>query len=515
MDLQKQAQIIERWRFNAELFVREALMVEEISNQQQEALQLVTLLVVAKWKKFKDIKLSKAEQAVVKKWGITIRSGKGTGKDALLSWIFLWFLICFENIKGMCTANSRKQLNDVLWAEIAKWINHSRRISEDGTSFISEIVEQQSERLYLNVNKRNSFISARSVNVQSSAEEQGEVLAGLHEDYMMLAVDEASGVPDGVIKPIETTLTGPVNFAILIGNMTKNHGYFYESHFTHSDYWLTLHWNSEKSDLKHLTRDFIETQAKKYGKDSNMYRMNVLGEPPLSEADALIPIEWLQQAQDRDIEPEEGMPHRFGIDPGDTLDRTGFIARKGWKANYLEEKVSRYTDVIAEWAQGIILSLTSDEDESYDNAFCDTIGVGNGVYSNMRRARFYMKSVRVNETKSMRKPDEFHRLRDELWWRVRDAFEEGLIDIPKDEEFDGLGEKLKGELSILKYNKDSGKIKIISKKELRKKGLASPNLADALMMTFALAEAVPRRRSDGRYDPNKMKTEPNHSWMGA
>lgn len=52
---------------------------------------------------------------------VSVRSGQGVGKTALEAAIALWFLSCFPFPRVVCTAPTRQQLNDVLWAEISKW----------------------------------------------------------------------------------------------------------------------------------------------------------------------------------------------------------------------------------------------------------------------------------------------------------------------------------------------------------------------------------------------------------
>ena len=62
-------------------------------------------------------KCTPEEIKMAAKTGVSIQSGKGTGKDAEASWLILWFLICFTNSKIPCTAQTGHQLKDVLWSE--------------------------------------------------------------------------------------------------------------------------------------------------------------------------------------------------------------------------------------------------------------------------------------------------------------------------------------------------------------------------------------------------------------
>ena len=94
---------IKEWREDAVLFVKEVLLVNKphikISSQQMEFLR----------------NLPKEKR-------ISIRSGHGTGKDASASWAVLWFLSTRIFSKVVCTAPTARQLNDILWSEISKWM---------------------------------------------------------------------------------------------------------------------------------------------------------------------------------------------------------------------------------------------------------------------------------------------------------------------------------------------------------------------------------------------------------
>jgi hypothetical protein len=125
--------------------------------------------------------------------------------------------------------------------------------------------------------------------------------------------------------------------------------------------------------------------------------------------------------------------------------------------------------------------MSIDEVESAA-AFVDVIGLGNGVYNRLRElgARVYAVDVRRTARK-----ERFAKLRDELWWSLREQFELGLISIPNDDE-------LIAELTSIKYepNDSKGAIKIESKKEMKRRGVESPNKADALCLTLYMKDSV-------------------------
>jgi phage terminase large subunit len=106
--------------------------------------------------------------------------------------------------------------------------------------------------------------------------------------------------------------------------------------------------------------------------------------------------------------------------------------------------------------------------------------------------------IQVKVSESAFDQERFYRLRDELWWRMREAFERGVISIPDDP-------ILKGDLNAPKYDDSTGVIKIESKDQLKKRGVDSPNRADALMMTFLQDEAMVRRLHSHRTTKNTSR----------
>lgn len=60
-------------------------------------------------------------KALAERRRVSIRSGHGTGKSTFMAWAVLWFLACYFPAKVPATAPTSHQLEDVLWAEIAKW----------------------------------------------------------------------------------------------------------------------------------------------------------------------------------------------------------------------------------------------------------------------------------------------------------------------------------------------------------------------------------------------------------
>ncbi|RMG00474.1 MAG: hypothetical protein D6726_11210, partial [Nitrospirae bacterium] len=460
---------IGQWRDYPEVFDREAFEWEKLrigdwegpTEQQQEASRLVGEISRAKIKASLGEEMDEREEELSRKLGISIKSGHGTGKDAWLARTYLWAML-FPMFTGMVTAPTSHQLESVLWKEIRKWLRYC--------PVLRDHIEIQSDKMFWKGYKGEWFVEARTANVKGTEEEQGETLAGRHGKYMILAVDESSGVPRGVYKPIEGAMTGFMNFAILIGNPTRSGGYFFDTHTKDRERWVCLTWSSEDSPL--IPEYLLEEERKKYGWDSNWYRVRRRGEFPKVSDDTLIPYDWVMAAIDRDIEIGDGDAIIKGIDVGAGGDKSIILTRQGRVVTDIKEYDNPDTMKVTGW----IMRELSDGD--YDVAFIDPIGLGAGVYD-----RLVEMGVRnlypVDYRDAASEDNKFFRLRDELIWKVREAFESGLIKIPDDDEFIG-------ELTNIKYDvKDSkGVIKIESKRELKARGVASPNKLDALAMTY-------------------------------
>ncbi len=429
-----------KWRKDPVLFVRQALGAEP-TWQQEELLR-----------------------AVVREKRIAVRSGHGTGKDAAAAWIILWFLVTRPHAKGVATAPIYRQLNDILWSEVAKWIRQSPLRNE---------IEIEKDILFVKPHKRTWFVRGVTAGVKETPEEQAETLAGYHGDHILVIVDEASGVPDPVFRPLEGILTGKDNKVILIGNPTRDAGYFYEVfNGPHAPLWFKLHWNSEDSPL--VTHEFVEFYRTKYGSDSDVYRVRVLGEFPRTAADVLIPRAKIYECQElwRSMNPEETRaqwPLVVGLDVARTgPDRSVLTFRYGiWideQAVVREADAARLCDWVVEQLEG--------RDEAV--VYVDAVGMGGPVADMLRRLG--KNVVDVNTGWKSSDSLQWRRLRDELWWNLRERVFNRAIALPPSEE-------LIDELSSVRMKWVGNQIVIADKQAMRQTLGFSPDLADSLVLT--------------------------------
>ena len=389
---------------------------------------------------------------------ISVRAGHGVGKSACCAWALVWWMFCRYPQKSVLTAPTQGQLFDALFAEVRRWINAA-------PPFMSELIECFTDRVELKASPENSFMSART-----SSKERPEALAGVHSDHVLLVCDEAPGIPEEVYEAAVGSMSGYSATTILIGNPTRNSGLFFKTHHQLSDDWFRMHVSCVDSKL--VSRDYIRQIATTYGEASNAYRVRVLGEFPLREDDVLIAAELVDAAMARDVVLDTKEPLLYGLDVarfGD--DRTVLCKRQG---NCVIEIKSWGGLDLMETCGRVFHEAQADKPAE---VMVDSIGLGGGVADRLRELGLNVRDVNVSESTAFNPTAA--KLRDELWITIKDWLAQRACRIPRDDE---LRQELIGPTYTFTSN---GKIKVEGKSEMKKRGLRSPDKADALGLTFA------------------------------
>lgn len=405
---------------------------------------------------------------------IAVRSGHGIGKTSGLAVVVVWYLSTRPDCLVVCTATTEDQLKHQLWREIRIW---AAKAIEPWRSAI--VVET---RKAYRIDNPEGAVAIMRV----ARKDKPENAAGFHHDHLLELVDEGSAVEDNFYEAVDGCLTKPDNQMISAGNPTRLSGQFHRAFHSESDKWKTLHFSSLDSPL--VGKDYAKDIADKYGIKSNVYRIKVLGDFALSEDDALILLEWIEAAQERGAD-DRGEPIIIGVDPGRSKDRdaSGLIARSGDRAlagkQIWERDLMKVTGHAKEFKRQVLSAWPGLD---WSHFAVDIIGLGAGVHDALLEQG--EESVEVNVANPA--PDNWDDsgpepagMRDHLWLEAREWIKGGgSIRGVADEE----REVLASELSGPKYSVNSkGKLVVESKESMKKRGLNSPNLADALCLTFA------------------------------
>jgi phage terminase large subunit len=393
---------------------------------------------------------------------MSVRSGHGTGKSTTASWAMLWYVLLRFPNKVVVTAPTSGQLFDALFAELKRWINEL-------PDQLKVLLTVKSDRVELTAAPSEAFISART-----SRAETPEALAGVHSENVLLVVDEASGVPEKVFEAAAGSMSGHAATTILLSNPTRSSGTFFESQTRLAATWWTRRWSCVESPL--VSDEFVDEMRARYGEDSNAFRIRVLGEFPMADDDTIIPFHLADSAIKRDIEiPPDTKPiwgldvARFGADKTALCKRYGNVVTEitSWQGLDLMQTVGR---VMAEY-EGLSPSMRPSE------ILVDSIGVGGGVVDRLRELGAPVRGINVGEAPAM--GGTYMNLRAELWFKTKGWLEDRSCKLPNDDQ-------LLAELTSIRYAfTPGGKMKAESKDDMRKRGLKSPDLADALCLTMA------------------------------
>jgi hypothetical protein len=389
---------------------------------------------------------------------ITIESGHGTGKSACLSWIILWFLFCFKDSQVPCTAPTSDQIHDVLWKELALWKD---RMPEP----IKKLYDWQTG--YLRMTQRPETWFARA---KTARKEAPEALAGVHADHVMFVIDEASGVPEEIFNTAEGALTNKNIFVIMISNHTRTVGYFHASHNRDKHNWQTLSLDSRESPI--VDAEFVRRIIEKHGEDSDEFRVRVAGRAP--KEDAIDDKGFVPLLGQSDLKPTPD--HQFvgvvkmGIDPsGDGRDKTRWVIRDRFRAKIVATEAKSTPRSIAVKT----LTLMKMYDVQPQNIYCDAFGVGANVAQELMVSGSYINAINVGDPAQ---DEQFLNRRAEIYWRLKQWLRTGG-ELVEDQDWESL-------LTVRYMANLRGKIQLMSKEQMRKEGYPSPDVADALSMTF-------------------------------
>jgi len=402
---------------------------------------------------------------------IAIASGHGVGKSALVSWIILWGLATFPMTKVVITANTGDQLRTKTWPEVAKWFNllicrHWFRF--EATS----------------ISARGTNAKTWRVDATTWSENNTTAFQGLHNKgkRIILLFDEASEIADKVWEVSDGAMTDEDTEIIwaVFGNPTVNTGRFREcfagGRFAHR--WIPR--QIDARDVQGTNKIEIENAIKDWGEDHDVVRVRYKGQFPRGGAMQFIDNETLEGAITREAVCHLSQPMIMGVDcarGGD--DQSVIYFRRGLDARTVPPIKLRVRDLM-------VLAGKVAEQAMLQGAravFIDEGGIGAGVVD---RVRQLLPGYLVLGINNGGKSDRYT-LGDgmpltankgaELWASMRHWLKTGAV--PDDPE-------LKAELTGREYGFDAlNAIRLEKKEDMKKRGLSSPDNADALSLTFA------------------------------
>lgn len=409
---------------------------------------------------------------------VSVRSGQGVGKTALEAGAIIWFLVCRPYSRVIATAPTMQQLYDVLWAEIAKWLN---------TSLVKDLLKWTKTKVYMIGDDERWFATAKTAT-------KPENMQGFHEDHMLIVVDEASGVSDPIMEAILGTLTGEDNKLLMCGNPNRLEGVFYDSHNSDRDKYKVHKVSS--MDSKRTSKDNIDMLLKKYGQDSDVARVRIFGDFPKGALDSLISMETVELACSSKINEEE-------ISTSNLLHIGCDVARYGDDKTVVTPRIAskifpfeKYSKKSTMETAGNVIKICKEYMKKYPKIKrcvikIDDTGVGGGVTDRLREVvseeKLPYSIIPVNNGSSAT-DDYYANLGAQVWGALRDALEENfsavmqghapIIELPYDDEM------IKQLSNRKKKITSKGKIQLESKDEMKSRNVGSPDIADSITLAF-------------------------------
>ncbi|MEY2759393.1 MAG: hypothetical protein RIR33_3171 [Pseudomonadota bacterium] len=398
-----------------------------------------------------------------------VSSGRGIGKSALVSWLILWMLSTRIGSTVMVSANSEAQLRGVTWGELTKWsamlINsHWWEISATKlmpAQWLTQIVERD-------LKKGTRYWAAEG---RLWSEENPDAYAGTHNmDGMMLIFDEASGIPDPIWAVGAGFFTENIldRYWLAFSNPRRNEGYFFECFHAKRDFWknIQIDARSVEGTDQRVYRQIID----EYGEDSREARVEVYGEFPAAGEDQFIAPRLVDDAVKRAAHKDPTAPIVLGVDPARSgADSTVIVARQGrdlvairrYRGDDTMTVVGHVIDAIEEFRPALTV--------------IDEGGLGYGILDRLTEQRFKVRGV--NFGWKAKSSVMWGNKRAELWGAMRDWLKSAHVPVDRQLKADLTGPKTKPD--------SSGTVYLESKKDMKSRGLASPDAADALACTFA------------------------------
>lgn len=400
---------------------------------------------------------------------VSVKSGHGVGKSALESWIIWWYISTRPYPKILCTAPTKHQLHDILWAEVSKWKRNSKSLDED--------FEWTSEKIYLKGSQEEWFAIARTSN-------KPDALQGTHAEHVLIIIDEASGVPDIVFEPVLGSMSTIDAKLLMCGNPTQLAGFFYESHTTKRELYKTH--TIDGSKCERVDKNYVQTIIDMFGKDSDVYRVRVAGEFPKANPDSFIGLDMIR-TEKKVIDIVESID--LGVDVARYGDDESVVATTYNKSQVERLNVFKHNDTMKLTGQivNIIKMLNLKYPLITVRVKIDCDGLGVGVYDRLKEV-IVEKNLKAKAIEchfggkggkvSYDEPIEYYNSTGIMWGTLRSKLKNNEITIPNNEE-------LIKQITNRKYfiNSD-GTIKLERKEDMKKRNVHSPDRADAVVLSL-------------------------------
>jgi hypothetical protein len=340
---------------------------------------------------------------------------------------------------------------------------------------------------------------------------------GIHAPNLLIVVDEAGGIGEVVGQALEALMTGGNTRLLLLGNPpTDQEDSWFERCYESPLYntitigaFDTPNFTGETVGLcktcppqveshyitKHLVdQRWVDDVTVEFGEDSPFVEARVWARFPRSTANKVIPFGWCERSTHNE-EPLSGLIVRLGIDiASDGGDEFVIAKADGFTTTITHRSSGKANENAVDVAEVCLRHIREAENLHIEREIqdqvkvkIDTIGVGWGVVSLLQKwgqeGKHKSIIVPVNVAERAKDPQKFRNIRAELWWNGRTLLQpdnDGRQDVFLDVE-----RKVMSQLAGPTFKSDSaGRIQIESKMEMKRRGVSSPDHAEAILLSL-------------------------------
>ena len=405
-------------------------------------------------------------RAVERERRVAVKSGNGLGKDFTAAVAVLWYVHAHDPAVVLSTAPTFRQVRHVLWRQIHRLYRNASDTL--GGTMLDTRWEVAEDRYAMGLSASDA-----------------DQFQGFHCENMFVVVDEAEGVAEPIYEAVEAVMTSAHPTLLLIGNPTTTSGGFHRAFHRERGIYETITMSAlESPNVEQgrivipglTTAEWVEERRQIWGEGSEMFRARVMGEFPDRGEDNLIAISDIDDATYPlgDVPAATGgyEPVVLGVDVARFgVDRSVIMVRRG----DVVVDVRMFHGIDTEDLAGRVRNTALALDASGVNV--DEVGMGAGVVDKLRNEGAPVQGINGSNS-PIRETVVCANLRAEGYWTLARRFREHTIRIPRDAE-------LIAELASLRYRYNSrGKVLMESKEDMKRRGLPSPDKADALMLAF-------------------------------
>ncbi len=380
----------------------------------------------------------------------------------------LWRCLRAVNAMTVVTAPTMRQCNEV-------WLAEARRLLARADPVLQRLIE---------ITRTKVMIAGRpDWGVKTVTATKEENAQGFHEQNMTILCEEASGIPRKIIEQFKGTASNPNCLFLQIGNPNTRDCAFFDCFHRDKAHWTCLHWNAEESPPSVVNPERNRLLAEEFGRDSDVYRVRVLGEFPHADPNCVLSSEQLEKVADPKLllvksacrRENRELIRQFGLD----------FARYGGDENTL---FRRSGHSIIEWAAQanvdpsifIAKAFAWQQQAGWRDEQCwyvaDAGGMGQGLMHKFYEAQ--KQILEFNNGSRAIDSKEYENRITEAWFHFARLAKAVDCCIPAD---NTLLQQLAGRQY---FTTAKGKLVLESKDEYMRRGNDSPDRADGLVLAF-------------------------------